>query len=118
LPALDVSTAETNEHLVAGFARIRPHPEIFQRPLRRFETRSKPFRNSSKTGGDCPNFAESSQQNGTVPLSETVLLEFLKPFSATLLHLDPAPIIKVVLVTLRGRTGFDRIREAQVACRG
>lgn len=32
---------------------------------------------SNKVGGDYPNFAESSEQNETVPLSETVLLELL-----------------------------------------
>jgi len=26
-----------------------------------------------KTAGDCPNFAQSSEQNGTVPFSEAVL---------------------------------------------
>ena len=35
------------------------------------------FRNSNKTDGDCPDFAESAEQNGTVPLAEAVLLEFL-----------------------------------------
>ena len=30
-------------------------------------------RSSFKTVGDCPNFAESSEQNGTVPFSETVM---------------------------------------------
>jgi hypothetical protein len=30
-----------------------------------------------KMAGDCPNFAESSQQNGTVPLSEAILLDAL-----------------------------------------
>jgi hypothetical protein len=28
--------------------------------------------------GDCPNFAESSEQNGTVPFSEAILLDALK----------------------------------------
>ena len=26
-----------------------------------------------RTGGDCPGFAQSAEQNGTVPLSEAVL---------------------------------------------
>ena len=30
-------------------------------------------RSSFKTVGDCPDFAQSSEQNGTVPFSETVL---------------------------------------------
>ncbi len=33
----------------------------------------------STTGGDCPNFAQSSEQNGTVPLSEPVVLGPLSP---------------------------------------
>jgi hypothetical protein len=32
---------------------------------------------SNKTVGDCPDFAKSAKQNGTVPLSETVLLQLL-----------------------------------------
>ncbi len=40
-------------------------------------TNTTGFRNSNKTDGDCPNFAESSEQNGTVSLSQTVLLEHL-----------------------------------------
>ena len=32
-----------------------------------------PLRAYPRTGGDCPSFAQSSEQNGTVPLSETVL---------------------------------------------
>jgi hypothetical protein len=36
------------------------------------------LRDSNSTGGDCPNFAESSEQNGTVPFSQTVLLESLR----------------------------------------
>jgi NAD+ synthase (glutamine-hydrolysing) len=35
------------------------------------------IRNSNKTVGDCPDFAKSAEQNGTVPFSETVLLESL-----------------------------------------
>ena len=31
------------------------------------------IRTGFKTVGDCPNFAQSAEQNGTVPLSETVL---------------------------------------------
>jgi hypothetical protein len=31
------------------------------------------LRASDKTAGDCPNFAESAEQNGTVPFSEAVL---------------------------------------------
>ncbi len=42
--------------------------------------RPKGFRNSNKTIGDCPDFAESAEQNGTVPLSGTVLLELLRRF--------------------------------------
>ena len=30
------------------------------------------FRADPKTAGDCPNFAESSEENGTVPFSEAV----------------------------------------------
>ncbi len=35
--------------------------------------------------GDCPDFAESSEQNGTVPLSEAVLLDaFILPAAGRL----------------------------------
>jgi hypothetical protein len=30
------------------------------------------FKACNKTDGDCPNFAESSEQKGTVPFSETL----------------------------------------------
>jgi len=40
------------------------------------------IRDSNKTVGDCPNFAEASEQNGAVPFSETVLLEFLNLLGA------------------------------------
>ena len=33
----------------------------------------QPTRSGFKTVGDCPNFAQSAEQNGTVPFSETVL---------------------------------------------
>src|SRR5262245_17802261 len=33
----------------------------------------EPFRTWFKTVGDCPDFAQSAEQNGTVPFSETVL---------------------------------------------
>ena len=33
---------------------------------------SRPLRAYPKTAGDCPDFAESSEQNGTVPFSEAV----------------------------------------------
>ena len=35
------------------------------------------IRDDLKTAGDCPDFAESSEQNGTVPLSGVVLRWFL-----------------------------------------
>jgi len=34
--------------------------------------RSRRIRAYPRTVGDCPDFAQSSEQNGTVPLSETV----------------------------------------------
>ena len=37
----------------------------------------KTLRASNKTAGDCPNFAQSAEQNGTVPFSEAVLLDAL-----------------------------------------
>ena len=42
---------------------------------------SERVRASNKTAGDCPDFAESSEQNGTVPLSEAVLLDTPKSIS-------------------------------------
>jgi hypothetical protein len=36
------------------------------------------LRDSNKTVGDCPSFSESTTKNGTVPHSETVLLESLR----------------------------------------
>ncbi len=39
---------------------------------RRTQNRNQELRNPNKTGGDCPNFAESSEQNETVPLSPTL----------------------------------------------
>ena len=33
---------------------------------------------SNKMDGDCPDFAESAEQNGTVPLSEAILLDALR----------------------------------------
>jgi hypothetical protein len=38
-----------------------------------FARRRGRFRAYPRTGGDCPDFAQSAEQNGTVPLSETVL---------------------------------------------
>jgi hypothetical protein len=38
------------------------------------------FRACNKMAGDCPNFAESSEQNGTGPFSEVGLLHALGSF--------------------------------------
>ncbi len=59
------------------------------------------LRNSNKTGGDCPDFAESSQQNGTVSLSQTVLLEFLSSFAHPLTSSRMAESLRRRLVQLR-----------------
>jgi hypothetical protein len=39
--------------------------------------------------GDCPNFAESAEQNGTVPLSEAILLDALSVLCALVVKNNP-----------------------------
>jgi hypothetical protein len=41
--------------------------------------------------GDGPNFAESAEQNGTVPLSEAILLDAQSHVSQTVLHTRFSP---------------------------
>ena len=59
----------------------QPSAELKQRIAERIERQSavqqrttrRVLRSSFKTVGDCPDFAKSAEQNGTVPFSETVL---------------------------------------------
>jgi hypothetical protein len=74
---------------------VRPQSPRFRKPLlyplsyEGIKSSVPSFlRGSNKTVGDCPDFAESSEQNGTgtarrvVPFSETVLLESLSSKSS------------------------------------
>ena len=57
------------------FRKVAPQPtysDILPAPAFSGMMVSPANRGRPKTVGDCPNFAESSEQNGTVPLSETV----------------------------------------------
>src|SRR5206468_2511983 len=71
--------AATNEH--GSLSRF--HRRIF--PVQFWLVRGSPgilaeatLKGCQKTAGDCPDFAQSSEQNGTVPLSEEV---FCQPFT-------------------------------------
>jgi hypothetical protein len=54
----------------AEFKRVLPQSLPAGRSLQRRRSEALCLRAYPKTGGDCPIFAQSSEQNGTVPFSE------------------------------------------------
>jgi hypothetical protein len=67
-PKLLSYSPNISPHNAARHRQIRTRAGFLPRIIGDTYTRS-----GFKTVGDCPNFAQSAEQNGTVPFSETVL---------------------------------------------